>query len=40
MHCDRPEKGKKKFPMVKGDLLEFIDGLQVRVSPHIGNEVL
>jgi len=40
MRSDRPEKGKKQYPMVEGDLLEFIDGLQVRVAPHIGNVVL
>jgi len=40
MRLERPEKGKKKFPMVEGDLLEFIDGLQLRVSPHIGDVAL
>jgi len=40
MRSERPEKGKKKFPMVEGDLLEFIDGLQLRVSPHIGDVTL
>ena len=37
MRSERPEKGKKKFPMVEADLLEFIDGLQIRVAPHIGD---
>jgi len=35
MSSKRPEKGKKKFPMVEGDLLEFVDGLQLRVSPTL-----
>jgi len=35
MRSKRPEKGKKKFPMVEGDLLEFGDGL-----PHIVDVVL
>ena len=36
MRAHRVENGKKKCPMVEGDLLEFIDGLQVRVSKYIG----
>jgi len=40
MRSERPEKGKKKFPMVEGDLLEFIDGLQLRVSPYMGDVAL
>jgi len=32
MHSDRVEKGKSKCRMVKNDLLEFIDGLQVMVT--------
>jgi len=40
MRSERPEKGKKKFPMVEGDLLEFVDGVQLRVSPHIGDVAL
>ena len=36
MRAHRVENGKKKYPMVEGDLLFFIDGLQVRVSKYIG----
>jgi hypothetical protein len=40
MRSDRVEKGKSKYPMVENDLLEFIDGLQVRVSQHIPSVAL
>ena len=36
MCAGRTEKGKKKYPMVEDDLLEFIYGLQEKVSSHIG----
>jgi len=32
MRSDRVEKGKSKCPMVENGLLEFVDGLQARVS--------
>ena len=35
MRTDRTDKGKKKYPMVENDLLEFVDGLRVMVSPYI-----
>jgi len=35
MRTERPEKGKKEFPMVENDLAEFIYGLQVMVKPYI-----
>jgi len=40
MRSDRVEKGKSKYPMVENDLLEFIDGLQVRVSQCIPSVAL
>jgi len=40
MHSDCVEKGKSKYPMVENDLLEFIDGLQVRVSQCIPSVAL
>ena len=40
MRSDRVEKGKSKCPMVENDLMEFIDGLQVRVSQHIPSVAL
>jgi len=40
MRSECPEKGEKKFPMVEADFLEFVDGSQSRVSPHIGDVAL